>query len=241
MRHILALGSAILFVGFASMAIAQERLPQASGFGTGVGESGGVGTRSQIWDRNALLERLDQPETLYGRVMAIDLPGKKIHLETGGSSHDEGRAGLGAMSEVRVYLNDASNLEALKSIKTGDDVIVTAREETTKDQPYGTGKKFLLDMSVLRGNEELAGFGGLGQRPDPATERGIVTQNASTHGGIIGQVLPGEVQSGVHSEVGTMTGAAPCWQCAPQPGWGYEAKESVTDYGSAAKPDFTKE
>ncbi|MGQ0810958.1 MAG: hypothetical protein ACT4OO_07015, partial [Nitrospiraceae bacterium] len=105
MRNVLALGAVVLFVGSVSVAMAQERLPQHSGFGTGVGENAGPGTRSQIWDKSAFLERLSQPETVYGRVLAIDIPGRKMHLETGGSSHDEGRAGTGAMSSLTVYLD----------------------------------------------------------------------------------------------------------------------------------------
>ena len=76
--------SAILLIAVGGVAVAQERLPQHSGYGTGVGESAGTGTRSQIWDRNSLLERLSQPETIYGRVLAVDLPAGKLYLETGG-------------------------------------------------------------------------------------------------------------------------------------------------------------
>ncbi len=240
MRNILALGGVILFAGFASVAIAQERLPQHSGFGTGVGESSGVGTRSQVWDTQAFLERLSLPETLYGRILGIDIPGGKIHLETGGSSHDEGRTGMGTLSEIRLYIDDQTNMEQLKVLKTGDDVTVQAVEQTTKDQPYGTGKKSVRQITVIRGNEKNAGFGGLGQRPDPTTERGIVTENNSTHGGIVGQVLPGEIQSGIVSSIGEVTGAAPCWNCEPQPGWGFGDKNR-SDYGNPDKPNFIKQ
>src|SRR5438046_3664284 len=105
MRKAFLIGAMILFAGSVGVAMAQERLPQHSGFGTGVGENAGTGTRSQIWDKSAFLERLSQPETIYGRVLGIDLPGRKIHLETGGSSHDEGRAGTGAMAEVKAYID----------------------------------------------------------------------------------------------------------------------------------------
>jgi len=239
MRRLVAVATGVFLVGSLGVATAQERLPQASGFGTGVGESSGVGTRSQIWDRQAMLERLSQPETIYGRVLGIDLPGRKIVLETGGSSHDEGRAGLGAMSSLTVFLDNETNMEKLRTIMSGDDVVVQAMEETTQAQPYGTGRKVVRDISVLRGNERLAGFGGLGQRPDPRTERGIVTDNASIHGGVLGQVTPGEIHSGITSDIGEMTGAAPCWQCEPQPGWGY-GNNTKTDYGSADKPNLIK-
>src|SRR2546426_10193494 len=209
MRKAFLMGAMILFAGSVGVAVAQERLPQASGFGTGVGESAGTGTRSQIWDKAALLERLSQAETVYGRVLAIDIPGRKIHLETGGSSHDEGRAGSGAMSSLTLFIDADTNMEQLRSIGSGDDVIIMAREEVTDRQPYGTGRKLVRDVTVLRGNEKLAGFGGLGQRPDPTTERGINTANDSSHGGVGGQVITGEGTSGISSDIGEMTGAAP--------------------------------
>lgn len=240
MRKVIMLGAVILLAGSVSMAVAQERLPQHSGFGTGVGESAGTGTRSQIWDKAAFLERLSQPETIFGRVLAIDLPGGKIHLETGGSSHDEGRAGTGTISSMTAYIDDKTNMDQLRVVQTGDDVMIQAVEQTTEKQPYGTGKKMIRDITVIRGNEKLAGFGGLGQRPDPKTERGIITENASSHGGIVGQVLPGEIQSGIVSSIGEVTGAAPCWQCEPQPGWGY-GSQTQTDYGGADKPNLVKQ
>ncbi|MDA2911934.1 hypothetical protein MYX04_13530 [Nitrospiraceae bacterium AH_259_D15_M11_P09] len=84
MRKVIALGAVILLAGGVNLAIAQERLPQHSGFGTGVGESAGTGSRSQIWDKSALLERLDQPETIIGRVFAIDFAQGRFMIETGG-------------------------------------------------------------------------------------------------------------------------------------------------------------
>jgi hypothetical protein len=239
MRTVVALGATILFAGSLSVAFAQERLPQASGFGTGVGESAGTGTRSQIWDKTALLERLSQDETVFGRVLAVDIPGRKMHLETGGSSHDEGRAGAGAMSSLTVYLDDNTNIDQVRVIQSGDDVTLQVREEVTDRQPFGTGRKLVKQVTVLRGNEKLAGFGGLGQRPDPKTERGIVTENFSSHGGVVGQVIPGEVNTGITSSIGEMTGAAPCWQCEPQPGWGY-GTSNKSDWGSSENPSNTK-
>ena len=239
MRKLVLLSTAVLIASAGSLVQAQERLPQNSGFGTGVGESAGTGTRSQIWDRSALLERLSQPETIYGRVLAVDLPGGKLYLETGGSSHDEGRAGAGALSSLTVYIDDQTNMEQLKVIQTGDDVSLQVMEDTSARQPFGTGKKLMREVTVLRGNEKLAGFGGLGQRPDPGTERGIVSNDGSTNGGIMGQVQSGEVKLGITSDIGMITGAAPCWQCEPQPGWGYDVKVPKSDWGSAEKPDFS--
>ena len=239
MRTVVALGAAILLAGSLNMAFAQERLPQFSGFGTGVGESSGTGTRSQIWDKNALLERLSQDETVYGRVLAVDLPGRKMHLETGGSSHDEGRAGQGAMSSLTVYLDDYSNMDQIRVLQSGDDVTLQVKEEVTEKQPYGTGRKLVRQVTVLRGNEKLAGFGGLGQRPDPRTERGIITENTGITGGAPGELLPGNLTTGNAGTTGDMTGAAPCWQCEPQPGWGY-GTSTKSDWGSSEKPMNSK-
>ena len=242
MRNVVAFGAAILLAGSVSVATAQERLPQGSagfGVGEGVGDVSGTGGRIQSFDRNAFLERLSQPETIYGRVLAIDFPGRKIHLETGGSSHDEGRAGTGALSEVRAYLDDHTNMDQLKVVRSGDDVIVTVVEAVSSQQPFGTGRKLVRDIQVMRGNEQNAGFGGLGQRPDPKSERGISTDSASGTGGVVGQVMPGEVKTGISTSVGEMTGAAPCWQCEPQPGWGY-GNTTKSDYGGSDKPQFNK-
>ena len=99
MRNVVALGAAMILVGSVGIAGAQERLPQnlsGLGVGTGVGDISGSSTRGSTFDRQAFLDRLSLPETFYGRVLGIDIPGKKMHLETGGSSHDEGRAGGGS-------------------------------------------------------------------------------------------------------------------------------------------------
>jgi hypothetical protein len=245
MRKVFLFGAVILFAGSVGVGLAQERLPGTgvgeAGLGPSSGESSGTGTRSQTWDKSAFLERLSQAETVFGRVLAIDIPGKKLHLETGGSSHDEGRAGTGAMSSLTLYMDGQTNVELIRGLNAGDDVIVTAREETTTAQPYGTGRKLVRDVTVLRGNEKMAGFGGLGQRPNPNTERGIETNSGGVTGGIPNQMMPGEVEKalGFNSNVGEVTGAAPCWQCNPQPGWG-NASSTNSDYGSSEKPQFMK-
>ena len=66
---------------------------------------------------------------------------------------------------------------------------VQAIEETSTSNPFGTGRKIVREVTVLRGNEKLAGFGGLGQRPNPMTERAIETNSGSTTGGIAGSVF----------------------------------------------------
>lgn len=250
MRNVLALGAALLLVGSVSVAMAQERLQsqqQGMGVGAGVGDVSGSASRVTTFDRTNFLDRLSQPESWYGRVLAVDIPGRKLHLETGGSSHDEGRAGTGAMSSLTVYLDDKTNMEAIKALQAGDDIIITGVNETTASQEFGTGRKLVRDVAVLRGNEKLAGFGGLGQRPNPMTERGIETTSASTTGGPVGGVFPGAATGATTTTVGEYTGAAPCWNCEPQPGWGYQTVAPETkvqnrsDYGTdVAKPNLVK-
>src|SRR5215468_10548106 len=250
MRNVLALGAALLLVGSVSVAMAQERLQsnqQGMGVGAGVGDVSGSSTRVTTFDRTNFLERLSQPETIYGRVLAIDIPAGKLHLETGGSSHDEGRAGTGAMSSLTVYLDDKTNMEQIKALQAGDDITLQVVEATTAQQQFGTGRKLVREVMVLRGNEKLAGFGGLGQRPNPSTERAIETTSASMTGGIAGGVLPGTVTGTVDTGIAEFTGAAPCWNCEPQPGWGYKTVTPETkvpnksDYGSdVAKPNLVK-
>lgn len=253
MRKVLALGATILFVGSVGVVGAQERLQQSGGssmgVGTGVGDVSGSANRVQAFDRSSFLDRLSLAETIYGRVLAVDIPAGKLFLETGGSSHDEGRAGSGSMNALIVYLDDKTNFDQLRTISSGDDVTLQVVEATTDAHQYGIGKKLVREISVLRGNEKLAGFGGLGQRPNPGTERAIETNSGSTTGGIAGSVLPGEVKGIVDSPIGEFTGAAPCWNCEPQPGWGYQTVAPETkvqgnksDYGASdyAKPNLVK-
>jgi hypothetical protein len=238
MRKVLALGTAFLFVGSVGVSIAQERLQtnqSGLGVGEGVGDVSGSSTRVTTFDRSSFLDRLSQAETMFGRVIGFDLAAKKMYLEMGGSSHDEGRAGGGAMNYRTVYFDDRTNFDQLRILEPGDDVTIQAIEETSTSNPFGTGRKIVREVTVIRGNERLAGFGGLGQRPNPRTERGIETNSGSTTGGIGGSVLPGKIDSGITSPVGEYTGAAPCWQCEPQPGWG-NAVGNQSDYGT----DYTK-
>ncbi len=247
MRNVLALGVVVLFVGSVSVAVAQERLPQSSsgsgfGVGLGVGDVSGSANRTQTFDKSAFLERLSAPANIFGRILAVDVPGRKLHLETGGSSHDEGRAGSGTMNYLTAYLDTQTNMEQLHALSSGDDVMVQVQPETTAAQPFGTGRYLVREVTVLRVNEKMTGFGGLGQRPNPDTERGIVTNSGSGTGGIVGQVQPGEVKSGLQTTIGDYTGAAPCWNCSPQPGWGDNGLGSQSDYGTdKTKPTLTKQ
>lgn len=244
MRKVIALGAVILLAGGVNLAIAQERLPQHSGFGTGVGESAGTGSRSQIWDKSAMLERLDQPETIIGRIFAIDLAQDRLMLESGGVGGAAGDilggvAGHGSNTIMTLYMSDASNRTKIRTLNVGDDVTIQAREETNAAHPFGTGKKFVIEVTVIRTDNTMVGMGGFGQHVNPATERGIVTQNFSSHGGVVGALLPGDISTGITSTVGAITGTAPCWQCAPQPGWG-DNNTHETEYGDPDNPTLMK-
>jgi hypothetical protein len=243
MRKVLALGAAVLLVGSVSVAGAQERLQtnqSGLGVGEGVGDVSGSSTRVNTYDRSSLIERLSAPENMYGRVIGFDIAAKKMYLEMGGSSHDEGRAGGGAMNYRTVYFDDKTNYDQLRALEPGDDVMISGVEETNDKNPFGTGRKLVREVTVIRGNEKLAGFGGLGQRPNPMTERGIVTNSNGATGGMSGSVLPGKIDSGITSSVGEYTGAAPCWQCEPQPGI-FNSVGNKSDYGTdVAKPSLAK-
>ncbi|MCS6285019.1 MAG: hypothetical protein H8K08_06275 [Nitrospira sp.] len=245
MRKVLALGATILFVGSVGVAGAQERLQQsggsAMGVGTGVGDISGSANRVQAFDRNSFLDRLSLPETIYGRVLAIDFPAGKLHLETGGSSHDEGRAGAGTMNSLVVFFDDKTNMDQVRTLNAGDDISLQVYEATTNTQQFGVGRKIVREVYLLRGNERLAGFGGLGQRPNPSTERAIETNSGGITGGVAGSVLPGKVTGTVDTTISEFTGAAPCWNCEPQPGIGFSG-QSRSDYGGSdySKPNLVK-
>jgi len=247
MRKVIAIGVALLLAGSVGIASAEELGSQAGssdllGVASGVGDISGSSNRS-AFNNKAFAEQIARAETISGRVLAIDIPGRKIYLETGGSSHDESRAGGGAMNSLTAYIDTKTNMSHVNALNAGDDVFLQVFEETTATQPFGTGRKLVREITVIRGNAKMAGFGGLGQRPNPSTERGINTQSASTHGGEVGKVLPGEVHSGITTTIGDFTGAAPCWQCDPQPGWGHggsfdpeKKMKNKTDYGNPDKP-----
>jgi hypothetical protein len=210
-----------------------------------VGDISGSANRVQAFDRNTFLDRLSQPETVMGRIFALDLPQKRLMIETGGAGRlsdegQEGKAGYGARTIMTLYLTDRSNMEQIRNLNVGDDVAIQVVEETTKDQPFGTGRKLVLEANVLHVTATRQGFGGLGQRPDPTNDRALAVAGAGITGGVAGAVLPGTVKGAVDTGIAEFTGAAPCWNCEPQPGWGY-GSQNKSDYGSdIAKPNLVK-
>ncbi|MCA9458782.1 MAG: hypothetical protein KC587_19110, partial [Nitrospira sp.] len=89
MRKVGYFGAAIILASSVSVAVAQERIPASSGFGTGVGESQGSGTRARVMDEDDMLRYLSAPESIQGEVVAIDYASGKLYLDMGGSSGDE--------------------------------------------------------------------------------------------------------------------------------------------------------
>jgi len=243
MRKVGYFGLAIILAGSVSVAGAQERAPQNVGYGTGVGDSQGVGDRSRVMDQDDMLRYLSAPETVMGEVVAVNLANGVLYLDMGGSSHDERQSLTGSLNMQPLYIDDLTNLENLRSIGKGDYVAVQVRQETSDQQQFSTGRRmvrevYVLDGAQVRGGSDNEDFGGgLGQRPNPYTYRGIHTRTAGYTGVPEGAVQPGEVKSGITSEIGIVTGAAPCWQCAPQPTTVNERtdKTIATDYGDDRK------
>ena len=239
MQKVGIIGAAIILASSVSVAFAQERAQQHVGFGTGVGESQGVGDRSRVMDQDDMLRYLSAPETIMGEIVAIDYPAGKMYIDMGGSSHDERQSLTGSLNMKELWFDGKTNMQNLKAVGKGDYVTIQAVNETTENQKYGTGKKmvrtvYVLDGAQVRGGADNDDFGGgLGQRPNPYKYRGINTRTAGYTGVPEGGIQQGAVESGITSPVGATTGAAPCWQCAPQPDTVNERtdKTIATDYG----------
>jgi hypothetical protein len=237
----------MILAGSVGVAFAQERPPQNVGFGTGVGDSQGVGDRSRVMDQDDMLRYLSADETIMGEVVAIDLSSGRMFIDMGGSSQDERQTLRGGLNLMTLYFDKETNYENLKMVNKGDYVTIQAENETTEDQKFGTGRKMVRHVYVLTGNQLLGGAdnpdfgGGFGQKPDPYGARGLKIRTAGYTGVPEGSVQPGEVKSGITSEVGVVTGAAPCWQCAPQPETvnARTDKTIATDYGDDRK-NFNK-
>ncbi|PJA77790.1 MAG: hypothetical protein CO149_07560 [Nitrospirae bacterium CG_4_9_14_3_um_filter_51_5] len=240
-------GLAIILAGSVSVAVAQEVTPSSSGFGTGVGDSQGSGTRARVMDQDDMLRYLSADETIMGEVIGVDLTSGRMFIDMGGSSHDERQTLRGGLNMMTLYFDDKTNLENLRSIGKGDYVTIQAANETTESQKFGTGRKIVRQVYVLKGSQVLGGSnnegfgGGFGQKPDPYGARGLNIRTEGYTGVPVGAVQSGEVKSGITSEVGVVTGAAPCWQCAPQPDTvnARTDKTLATDYGEDRK-NFNK-
>ncbi len=239
MRKLGYFGAAIILASSVSVAVAQERAPQHVGFGTGVGESQGVGDRSRVMDADDFKAYIDiflQTATIQGEVIAINNAMGELLIDMGGSSQDV-RGGRNLMT---LYFDNKTNMENLKALNAGDFVAVAVADETTEAQQFGTGRKMVRTVYVMDGTQLLGGLdntdfgGGLGQKPNPMKFRGIHTPTSGYSG-----VPDGGLQEGVVKDmtqhIGVVTGAAPCWNCAPQPDTvnGRTSKTIQTDYGDS--------
>jgi hypothetical protein len=198
-------------------------------------------------DQDDMLRYLSQDETIQGEVVGVDLSSGRMFLDMGGSSHDERQSLTGSLNLMTLYFDSKTNLQNLKAIGKGDYVAVTAANETTDEQKFGTGRKLVRNVYVLSGSQLLGGAdnpdfgGGFGQKPDPYGSRGLNIKTSGYTGVPEGGLQSGAVNSGITSEVGVVTGAAPCWQCAPQPETvnARTDKTLATDYGDDRK-NFNK-
>ncbi len=239
MRKVGIIGAAIILASSVGVAFAQERAPQHVGYGTGVGDSQGVGDRSRVMDEGDMLRYLSAAETVQGELVAVNKAGGLMYLDMGGSSQDERQSLTGSMNMQPLYFDDNTNMESVNAMSRGDYVQVQVRQEVTEAQKFSTGRKivqevYLMDRSQLLGGADNVDFGGgFGQRPDPSNYRGLSINHGGNTGAPAGGSQPGQVMTGISSPVGATTGAAPCWQCAPQPDTvnGRTDKTIATDYG----------
>jgi len=238
MRKVGIIGAAIILASSMSVAFAQERAPQHVGYGTGVGESQGVGDRSRVMDAGDMERYIDiflKTSTIQGEVIAVNYAMGTLLIDMGGSSQDV-RGGRNLMT---LYFDSKTNMENVKAIGALNAVAVAVEDETTETQPFGTGRKMVRTIYVIEGNQLLGGLdnpdfaGGFGQGTDMTNFRGISTAVAGNTGVPIGGIQEGDVMTGIISSIGATTGAAPCWQCAPQPDTvnGPTDKTIATDYG----------
>ena len=244
MRKVGIIGAAIILASSVGVAFAQERAPQHVGYGTGVGESQGVGDRSRVMDQGDMLRYLSAPETVMGEVVGVNYAAGLLYLDMGGSSHDERQTLTGALNMQPLYFDDKTNMENVKAVGQGDYVSIQLVKETTAAQEFSTGRKmvrsvYVLDSSQLLGGADNVEFGGgFGQRPDMTNYRGLSIATAGNTGAPVGGSQPGYVTTGITSSIGAMTGAAPCWQCAPQPDSVQEISgksDGASDYGTNRK------
>ena len=192
MRRVFTIGLFSIFsIMMAGTVMAQERqvLQEGySGIGTGRIGSGPGGGLDNVWMRNLLAK----PETIFGRVWGVDLPGKKIYVETGGGGQSATASGNTSTAVVTVELTDKTNVDSFKQVRTGDDVEIQAYRTTrvlgsgafASEVPDGNPKA--LDVSVIR--RSMSPFMSAPQAGyDPDTDRGILSKDSSLMGGVGGQ------------------------------------------------------
>ena len=121
MQKVGIIGAAIILAGSVGMAVAQERAPQHVGFGTGVGDSQGVGDRSRVMDAGDMLRYLDnflETSTVQGEIVAINNAIGTLLIDMGGSSHDERQTLRGGLNVQTLYFDSKTNKENLKAVNS---------------------------------------------------------------------------------------------------------------------------
>lgn len=180
MNRFLVIGAGALFSFIiAGTAMAQERAVLQEGYsgtGTGLIGSGPGGGIDNSWMRELLVK----PETVFGRLMAKDIAGGKIYVQTGGDSF------------VMLRVNDRTNKETFHAVGVGNDVEIQAYRTVKR---LGSGSfaadipgedLYALDVTVIRAATNpsaltpQAGF-------NPDTERGLNSKDSSSFGGVGGQ------------------------------------------------------
>ena len=90
MRKLSYFAAAIILAGSVSVAVAQERAPQHVGYGTGVGESQGVGDRSRVMDAGDMGRYIDnflETSTIQGVVTGVNNAMGHILIDMGAVSY----------------------------------------------------------------------------------------------------------------------------------------------------------
>ncbi|MEC4681190.1 MAG: hypothetical protein VST67_10915, partial [Nitrospirota bacterium] len=210
MRKVGIIGAAIILASSMSVAFAQERAPQHVGYGTGVGESQGVGDRSRVMDAGDMERYIDiflKTSTIQGEIIAVNYAMGTLLIDMGGSSHDERQTLRGGLNFQTLYFDDDTNMENVKMVGAHDYVAVAVEDETTRAQKFGTGRKMVRTIYVIEGNQLLAGednpnfAGGFGQGTDMTHFRGIATPTAGMTGVPVGGIQLGDVMTGIISPI----------------------------------------
>ena len=175
MRKVLALGAAVLFIGSVGVAGAQERLPQSS--------PGPDLASEPAWETSLGVRAARRPS--IGPHLSIgSAKQKRFMVAFSRSIYPAARfiwrqvaartmkavQGQGAMSSLTLYTDAQTNMDQIRVLNAGDDIAVQVVESANANAQqgvYGTGRKLVREVYLMRGNEKLAGFGGLGQRPNP--------------------------------------------------------------------------
>ena len=171
------------------------------------------------------LSVLDEADASQNRIYAVKDPYYNSKLDPGELS---AQLALEPFTEPLLY--DAT------PVKVYTDGTITATRVQDHVDPYSPpgapgDDLYLLSSSLMS------------SATDQVWIDGIATATAGYTGVPEGGLQEGNVSGGITSSLGSITGAAPCWQCAPQPetvnDFHSTKKQGPTDYGST-RATFTK-